>query len=77
VKYYEINHLIILTEDLLHRYTTFLDKSGTEVDNELRVKLGKAESNLFKIIKLLEKQVESHNSRLEIYNKLRSSQTSN
>jgi hypothetical protein len=58
MKYYQINSLIILTEDLLQRYTKFLDESGTEIDDELRVKLGKAESNLFKLINLFKKQTE-------------------
>lgn len=53
MKHYEINNLIILIDDLQHRITKLLDQNCQEIDGELRVKLGDAESNLYKISSLL------------------------
>lgn len=51
----EKDSLIILTKQLLKEYTRLLDNNCTNIDGELRIKLGIAESNLFKIAELLEK----------------------
>lgn len=52
----EISSLIITTECLLCKYTKLLDENPLELKGELRIKLGLAELNLFKIIELLKKQ---------------------
>lgn len=45
--------LIELTEDLQKKYTDFLNEEYSTIPGELRVKLGIAESKLFKIAKLM------------------------
>jgi hypothetical protein len=54
MKLCEIHSLIIQTDSLQREITNILDKEYLDVDGELRVKLGIAESNLYKIVKLLE-----------------------
>ncbi len=43
----------MLTNLLLEQITDVLDSEGTKINGELRCKLGIAESNLYKISKLL------------------------
>jgi len=51
----DIKNIISLTEELQQKYTQFLDEEHGNINGELRVKLGIAESKLFKIAKLLRK----------------------
>lgn len=48
--------MLILADGLLKQITEVLDSEGTLLEGELRCKLGIAESNLFKIVKLLRKE---------------------
>lgn len=52
----EISTLLTLTETLLSGYTRLLDENGDSIDGKLRIKLGLAELNLYKIIELLKKE---------------------
>jgi hypothetical protein len=57
MKLCEIHSLIIQTDSLQREITNILDKEYLDVDGELRVKLGIAESNLFKICELLQERI--------------------
>lgn len=56
MKTFEQEEMIIVSKCLLRQITEMLDREGTKIGGELRSKLGAAESNLFKIIQLLETQ---------------------
>ena len=49
----DIKNIISLTEELQQKYTQFLDEEHGNINGELRVKMGIAESKLFKIARLL------------------------
>lgn len=53
----EVETLIIQIDSLQREITKLLDKQYPDVDGELRVKLGIAETNLFKLCKLLKKKL--------------------
>ena len=53
MKTFEKDEMIITAESLLNQITKVLDAECQEIDGQLRVKLGLAELNLYKIIQLL------------------------
>ena len=53
MKSYKKDVILMLSDLLLQQITEVLDSEGTEIEGELRCKLGIAESNLYKISKLL------------------------
>lgn len=53
MKIQETDEIAIVTECLLNQITELLDDQGTKISGEPRVKLGIAESNLYKILQLL------------------------
>lgn len=53
MKTFEKDEMIITAESLLNQITKVLDAECQEIDGQLRVKLGFAELNLYKIIQLL------------------------
>ena len=52
----DLQYLIQSTETLLEGYTKLLDERGDSIGGKLRIKLGVAELNLYKIIELMREE---------------------
>lgn len=52
----DLRFLIDSTEILLEGYTKLLDEKGDSIGGKLRIKLGIAELNLYKIIELMREE---------------------